>query len=197
MLQPPRRSARPADRPGSRTRLGPGQAPRGGGSNRMAAGPAPDGFPRTEFEPKGPLMSIEYPWAEIGLAKKLGVSRQMLAEKRAQFTEGDHWQTCGKSIQWTQDAAEALAAGLGLKLSPPPRLDSPVNEASPLIESVSVTRFRFVNPRVLYARRENREEVAVFVPSNKNFRAGMTLKAQKTDTGWHLVGRCPRFPGKW
>jgi hypothetical protein len=144
--------------------------------------------------------------AEVGLAKKTGVSRAVLRSLRQQFTRGVDWQVCGKSINWTEAAAQRAAA----LMAPPNRepeqtapaektafLDSPVNGEGPLIESMQVVRWNIPNRHLIQCERADKSRVFVRVTSNQNFRERMTIRAQLDSDGWTLVGRCPRFPGRW
>jgi hypothetical protein len=141
-----------------------------------------------------------YPWAEVGLAKKLGVNRAELRSLRnAKLKRGEDWETFGKSVQWSQLAAE-MAVALFKAVMPADAeksaLASPVNQNRP--SDARVTRARIANPHIVFAEVEGETgELMVRVKSNVNFRPGMRLKVEKTAQGWALAGRCPRFPGRW
>lgn len=57
------------------------------------------------------------------------------------------------------------------------------------------------NPTMLFAHKGDRKELRVRVASNANFLPGMTLNALPPAKGgpdiWHMVGRCPRWRGRY
>ena len=78
-------------------------------------------------------------------------------------------------------------------------LDSPVNEAGPrpIVEQMQVVRWNIPNRHLIQCARAGGECVFVRVTSNQHFRERMSIRAQLDSDGWTLVGRCPRFPGRW
>src|SRR5262245_15389911 len=114
-----------------------------------------------------------FPWAEVGLAKIFGVTRELLRQIRENsLIKGEDWITDGKSIQLTEKAAQQVAAYLGVKIAKKPVLDSPVNGNEPLHASLVVVR-KVMNPHVLVAMLPGGLEVLVNVKHNQNFRPGM------------------------
>jgi hypothetical protein len=106
---------------------------------------------------------------------------------------------------------EALA---GVREMPPPVLPPPqwLPEVTERLTVASTPRWwpqgwiaHFPNRQVVKGLRASGEVVNVRVPDSRNFtkvqRDGtlMTLEARYTGEprGWHLVGRCPRWPGRW
>jgi hypothetical protein len=144
-------------------------------------------------------MSTTYPHSEIGLSKKLGVSRQILTGLRDQLKKGEDWDTESKSIQWSHKAAQWAAFHLGVELpseEKTPVVASPVN-GNGHVESMLVTR-RITNPTFIEAQRADGSRVLVKVQRNTNFRPAMSIQAARISaTDWRLVGRTPRFPGRW
>ncbi|MEO0797362.1 MAG: hypothetical protein AAFX93_19595 [Verrucomicrobiota bacterium] len=71
----------------------------------------------------------------------------------------------------------------------------------PLTLSLRVARVFDKNPKWLTAEIVDQPEhdpVRVRVRSNENFVRGMTFKAQLQNNGtWSMLGRCPRYRGKW
>lgn len=156
------------------------------------------------------MTDSRFPLAEVGLAKSLGVDRSVLRSIRKNLKKGVDWVTAGKSIQWSLEAAQKTALGLGVDFQKHATAVSPVNEArlandEALMKKtepektalvLTVVR-RCVNPHVLVAREKNGPEIFVNVVSNANFRAGMEFRGEKTASGFRLVGRTPRFVGRW
>jgi hypothetical protein len=94
--------------------------------------------------------------------------------------------------------AEALDAGKKNDGACGVSAGSEVILRSSVVEEARVTRF-FLNPKVLEARLEKSSApVRVRVKSSVNFVRGMLIKVRPLDAHlWELVGRCPRFRGKF
>lgn len=144
-------------------------------------------------------MSEAFPHAEVGLAKKMGVRRTVLRTLRASLKKGEDFEVIGKSVQWSEKAAEQAALTLGIAL---PTLsekrvpDSPVNEEPASSERFTVIR-RTLNPHLVLCQNADRMLEWVRVPHNRNFTPGLVFNAKKSGAAWELVGRCPRWPGRW
>lgn len=74
-------------------------------------------------------------------------------------------------------------------------------------EAIEYTQFKPVpltvsarcqNPRLLLAKANTGDLVRVRVRDNQNFQIGMSLQAKQIQADlYELVGRCPRFKGRW
>jgi hypothetical protein len=141
-----------------------------------------------------------FPWAEISLAKKLGVGREVLPSLRKQLPKRRDWTNRCKSIQWSEEAAQEAARRTGAVLTDEhetPVLDSLVNEK---LAAFIVTRVP-VNPPGVMAGRKSTEGIEVNIThgirtkDNANFLPGMELEPVPSDRGWTLVGPCPPYRG--
>lgn len=165
-----------------------------------------------------------FPYVERSLAQTYGLAPDALKDVRGtQLQRATHWDLV-KGLVCYNDAGKA-ALELALKItaeknpgaspSPapdpalPPPPDSPPNIPSPAAAPkkfeppkpgeirtlVAVAKVR--NVRILKARDHDR--VAwVRVKDSKNFRPGMQLQAEfVSGEQWLLVGRCPRWNGKF
>lgn len=171
----------------------------GGGGFDDAPAPAPIREPADgNFQQNG--------LSEIGLARSLGVPRGDIAaiRKRA-LKNGADWLKNGREIIFTGRGVEAICAALGLD---PTTVAAPAEktgsaEPDSQDEVVEVVRSTFLNRRVIQGRRKNGELIMIQVASSANFRPRlangrpMTLRVQPDGLLWNLVGRCPRFPGRW
>lgn len=154
---------------------------------------------------------------ESKLSEKLGISRDELVAIRRQLLQKkqEHWKMLGRELVISRAGVDLLLAsliektGAGIDLSkilscavpqqsttskaaPPPQKNGEVE--------LTVKRL-YPNDRLLLATHpETQEQLRVSVPSNANFRPAMKLKARPQGDPrqpWKLVGRCPRFPGRW
>lgn len=152
---------------------------------------------------------IDYPHSEDDIRLRLGCSRGALRElrKSAEFPQGAFWEVVGKEVRWSVlGAAKALELLGGVQI-PAAKENAPSGQPAlpgePVVERVTLLRGGFPNPRVVLARRENGAEVYVRVPDSRNFvprmRDGspMTFQAREERGQWVLVGRSPRWPGRW
>ncbi len=150
--------------------------------------------------------------AEPALARRLGVGRTTVRDiRRDHLTQGDHWVIDGGKVTYTPEGVDAVlravnakktgeAAGTGAEQGGavieagdglPVRDDS-------LLEA-TVTEWRYPNRRILTADAGGRL-VRVRVHDNTKYRPGMVMRVQldpgRTDIG-SVVGRGPRYPGRW
>jgi hypothetical protein len=121
---------------------------------------------------------------------------------RKHMVKNVDWIVDGKSVQWSQSAAEAAAKKTGAIIPnghQKPLLHSPVSEEPPPQETFTVLK-TMVNPHMLLVTPKNGSEgreTTVRVQNNRNFRPGMEVTALHRNNCWWLIGRCPRYPGKW
>lgn len=159
---------------------------------------------------------------EEALAKTLGVDREVVKRERPYAGTGGV-RVNGKAIEWSAEAATALAVKLGIndlifqKNAPPAAVApsaGPEKNAAPAdgIETLTVASApacngrHFANPNIIKARRDNGEVVCVRVmdsgkyqPTLWNSKEPMTIKAKKSPGGnwWELIGREPRWRGRF
>lgn len=136
---------------------------------------------------------MDFPHSEIGLAKKLGLPRNHLREARENLKKGADWDTEGKEVVWTHAAAQAMALAIGATLDDPAGKNA---GAEATVNEFTVAK-KCVNTHALWATDKAGKEWLVRVTSNEHFRPGMVFRAEMMQDGWTLVGRCPRFPGRW
>lgn len=147
--------------------------------------------------------------SEIDLAQKLGVSRKTMRARRDKVLVfgRDYWKKSDKAPVFLTEAAARLLLGEDVpeeavtesvevaKVVPPPQ---PVVQLAP--DEGIVTRANFANPRIIQVTNHDRTKtINVVVSSSVNFVLGMTIKYRMdpgSDVGY-LVGRCPRYRGRW
>lgn len=140
---------------------------------------------------------------EEALATALAVDRTVLRARRPYLLAGEVQQHHG-AVQWKKTAAARVAAELGLVFALEEKNAAPAQETPPPVETLTVLA-RALNPRIVNAARPNGERVAVYVVDNRKYvpvtstGEPMTLRARKATVGnwWVLVGREPRWIGKW
>ena len=155
--------------------------------------------------------------AERTLAADLGLSREtLLAWRTTELQEGRHWVRVGRDVRYLGEGVEAVRGLLQRDLAksaetalpqpqaPDPTADTPspaielpapaLDPRSDLLTVVSLPR----NPRLVLARTLAGALVRVRVRSSEHFVPGMQLRAQQ-EAGdvWCLIGRCPRWKGRW
>jgi len=166
-------------------------------------------------------------YAEDILSEALGLSRDIVREAREKLLEGEDWETAGNRVVLTDDGVMRLLEALGVdlpkkrarvpggltiaslldlsRLDPLTAVqgeDSAVKGKLYQLEAVSSPR----NSKILMARHLEKDApgetieglVRVQVRDNSNFVDGMILVAMWIEQDlWELVGRCPRFRGRW
>lgn len=125
---------------------------------------------------------------EKELAEELGMERSILKELREEGLEG--WEKKGNAIAWSEEGEHAVRNAIQKRMSIAELSKPlPVSEAQNFI----VTGIP-LNRRLLICG-----ETYVRVKDNKNFLKGMTVHARPPVEGrsWMMVGRCPRWRGKY
>jgi hypothetical protein len=161
-----------------------------------------------------------FPHAERELAAALGIAHDVLKEVRVQrLARATDWELVAGIVRYSAAGrAKALAALKIAEVPPAPPeavtpapgeknasarpaagADSAANDGPPargaVRELVCLGTVR--NRRVIRAR-DGAREVWVRVKDSKNFRPKLRLPARHLgDDRWELVGRCPRYPGKF
>jgi len=146
---------------------------------------------------------------ESVLVSRLGISREILREKRKLGTEGEHWSWIGGNrvcwsaagVVWLENALRGPRNDRGADPSPGSILASNGQDAHAAREEQAIKDLRvlrtFMNPRLLLAT----DGVAVFrvrVRNSRNFVPRMTIPCRRIQADlWELARACPRFRGKW
>jgi hypothetical protein len=172
----------------------------GGGGGRECAGGAATTTDSREQNFEQLADGEGFPISEVGLAKHLGVARSVLKSIRKNLKKGGDWEVMGKEVRWSEEAALGAARALRATREPEPETNvsmAPlVNEDRPNLESLKVVKL-LVNPHMVQAARKNGEVVMVNVVHSRNFKRGMEFRAAPDGVTWRLVGRTPRYPGRW
>lgn len=125
---------------------------------------------------------------EKELAEELGIERSVLKKFREDGMQG--WEKQGNWVAWTPEGEHAVRNAIQKMLSIE-ELSEPLPVEEP--QDFVVTGIP-LNSRLLICG-----DVYVTVKSNRNFRKGMTVHARPPTEGrsWIMVGRCPRWKGKY
>lgn len=125
---------------------------------------------------------------EKELSEELGVEREMLKQLRDEGLDG--WQKEGNWIVWTPEGEHGVRNAIQ-KLLCIEELSDPLPVPEP--QDFVVTKIP-LNRRLLICG-----EVYIKVKDNKNFLKGMTVHARPPTEGrsWVMVGRCPRWRGRY
>jgi hypothetical protein len=151
--------------------------------------------------------------SEEELADLLNVPREKIRAERQQLTASEVSKK-GNVIFWQRSAAERVAAKMRLQLpqknTPPtegtvPNQNDGVEELTVVSQPMRPNGPHFGNPFLIKASRPNKEVVVVRVLHSHKFLpklhdgTPMVLKAKQSSAGnwWQLIGREPRFPGRW
>ena len=127
---------------------------------------------------------------EKDLAEELGIDRNILRKWRM---DGDieDWEKKGNSIVYG-DKGEHKVRNLLQKQICVEELSEPLDSEEP--QDMRITKIP-LNPNLVICG-----ETYVRVKSNKNFLTGMPVRARPPATGgrvWVMLGRCPRWRGKF
>lgn len=130
---------------------------------------------------------------EKELAAELGVDRKMLAGWRKDGTiEGDSWVKVSNQITYDEAGEHAVRNILQKEICADSLSDPLPANSEP--ESLTVTQIP-INPKMVICG-----DTRVRVSNNRNFIKGMKVTARPPATGervWVMVGRCPRWRGKY
>lgn len=138
--------------------------------------------------------------AEEAIARLLNVPRDIMRAQRPHLPAGNV-RSKGNTVEWQKNAAREVATRLNLPWpSSTPAAAAPVDN----VEELTVIT-QAVNPNIVNARRSNGATVCVRVVDNKKYLPlgsdgqPMKLRAKPSGVGawWTLVGREPRWPGRW
>jgi hypothetical protein len=166
-------------------------------------------------QPDHPSSPAESWIPEEEIAALLNVPREKIRAERPYLGAGEVVRK-GNVISWQRVAAARVAAKLGLQLTladasaedtqknaPPPEAD--FEELTVCSQPMRSNGPHFGNQFLIKATRANKEIVIVRVLNSSKFLPKlhdgkpMVIKAKKSPAGnwWALVGREPRFPGRW
>lgn len=140
-----------------------------------------------------------FPVREMDLVAQLGVGRARLSDLRIEqpdrLERGKDWSKIGNSVCYTNEAARWIIyyfvpEGLPVK---------PVCFAEQDTIEAEVVRANFANRHVILVKNGAKEPFLIRVHDSTNFIAGMKVRAKNLpgETLPILVGRCPRFRGRW
>ena len=129
--------------------------------------------------------------SEIELSEELGMDRRTIREMRMNALSADLWTKLGNRIVYTAEGEHALRNQIQKSLSSD-ELPEPVvvNES----RTLKISKIP-LNPNIVIC-----DDIRVRVRSNKNFLKGMELKARPPAGDgrvWVMLGRCPRWRGKY
>jgi len=165
-----------------------------------------------------PWLTFDHKEEEV--ARWLGLPRTLLAKTRrlnCSLARARHWEVVNRNVKYTAQGVAVLSELLGvsnpLDVLPAPQQD-PVatpNPAAPgqVVEKMTLVRANWGSTGskvVVQARRPSGEIVTVRVHSNANFVVTMangqpmTFHAMQNPHSpqfWTLVGRSPRWKGRW
>lgn len=158
-------------------------------------------------------------YGEERLAARLGVSRELLRTFRDEnLTEGQQWTMAGREVAYSEAGVRMLLTHLGARLREKrpqgpggltiqglleeARLEDAteaVDEkkaAGPVEDELTVQALTRNGQIVMATRGE--ELVRVRVRESRHFVPGMRMTCRHLQADlWELVGRCPRFRGRW
>jgi len=139
--------------------------------------------------------------SEIDLAQELGMERKIIRGIRQERLNADAWTKLGNHIVYTETGEHALRNAIQLMLS--------AEELSEPLPVLSPQEFKIchipLNPRLVIGvlvvdGDTDCTQIKIRVRDNKNFLKNMTLKARppaEGSTTWVMMGRCPRWRGKY
>jgi hypothetical protein len=130
---------------------------------------------------------------ERDLAKRMGVSRSWIRAMRASLDPGELYGKAGCRVMWSEKGVAVLQKKAGAR--DPDATPEPPTPGVP--EKLTITRL-VINPHLVLAATKKGAVVRVRVRLAANFMPGMEIQARKIDGDlFELVGRCPRFKGRW
>ena len=143
-------------------------------------------------------------WArqEEAFAVALGLKRKKLSSLRKEhLKEGEHWGRLKGRITYRVGGEVKMRGVVALLLGIEEKdivVDEEIGREEP--EEMEVVRVFPINRRLVECERVTGEKVRVTVGDNVNFLKGMVLKARPpwgSGRLWVMVGRKPRWRGRW
>jgi len=142
-------------------------------------------------------------WMKEGqVASYLGVSRAWLRKARFDVPCGAHeaLRRVGKTFYWSPAGVNTLrrqVRGESLDSPAPEKTQAADNERTPEPERFTVLKL-FANRHLLLAEDAHGSSVRVRVSDSSNFMPKMVIKARQIEGDlYELVGRAPRYRGRW
>lgn len=141
---------------------------------------------------------------ELELSKKLGITKQKVAEyRKAQLTRGEDWKKDGRTVVYTTAGAERLieVVGITTPTAETKAITEPIRTLNE--EILTFIQGNFPNRAIIRAKRQNGDLVMVRVKSSQNFTLKdhtgkpMTFPAVYEGGIWVIKRPCPRWRGKW
>lgn len=144
----------------------------------------------------------DFPVLESALALELGLTKEAMRDLRKKHLAAGEFALGRRGMCFTHAAANRLRAALGVS-----EKKAPAEKETPAPSVVSTTvvtlyiKAKPMNKRIVLACADEAlmgEVVRVRVRSSENFIKGMEIHAlHDTGTLYSLVGRCPRFRGRF
>ena len=133
--------------------------------------------------------------SEVELSLELGLERKIIRGIRQERLNADDWTKRGNHIVYTETGEHALRNAIQVMLS-----SEELSEPLPVLDDqeVKITHIP-LNPRIVIGQLLD-EVIKVKVRDNRNFIRGMRLSARppaEGSTTWVMIGRCPRWRGKY
>lgn len=125
---------------------------------------------------------------EKDLATELGIDREIMKGWRKDGLKG--WEKHGNSIVWTEDGEHEIRNRIQREILA--ELSDPLPVEEP--RELQITKVP-LNPKLVICG-----EIYVRVHNNRNFLTGMMVNARPPADGsrvWVMLGRCPRWRGKY
>jgi hypothetical protein len=145
---------------------------------------------------------------ELELAAASGIAQKNLARARQRhLREGEDWDLAGLQVAYSKNGLArvlekvtgkpveqgAIAGVPLLELEEKTRL-TPANGDDQVMAKVARL---YQNPHLLQIALPDGQLTNVRVKFSKNFRRGMEIPIVRTEQGYELARRLPRFPGRW
>lgn len=129
--------------------------------------------------------------SEIELAKELGLTREHLRECRM-LNGITETKKVSNRIMYTEEGEHKIRNIIQNEL-----LVEDIGEPEPVgdVQELTVTHIPVINRQIIFCG-----DIRVRLRNNKNFLKGMKLKARPpvgSETSWVLIGRCPRYRGRY
>lgn len=154
---------------------------------------------------------------EARIAETVGLSRPSIRKLRAELLQrGNDWEyDADGAVVYTEVGMKKMATHLNAvnaKIQADGRIDPSMPEklnggpaafagatenGDDQVLPGTVVEWRFKNRRVIQADVAGHGSVNVRVHSSENYRRGMSIRVRRDGTGFIVVGRSPRWPGRW
>lgn len=129
--------------------------------------------------------------SEIQLCEELGMDRRVIRDIRMNALSASLWTKEGNRVVYTQEGEHALRNEIQKELASQ-ELSDPLPELEE--QEFTITHIPF-NRRMVMS-----DSVKIRVSDNKNFLTGMKVRARPPVSEgeiWVMLGRCPRWRGRY